>query len=768
MRRTPIKNKKIFHRILLFISGIFCFLCGSLISADAAIKDHQGENTLFISNEVEAFRFPWSVSRPFTEVNLPANGAVADTHYIQISDYNYAWATQNYYEVRNASMGISKKNGKWYGNNYGYQSCTTDNSWYDGNPFIKSNSIVGSYGSRYLMLAALKLQSGSEYTFRPVLTQGEGEAVFTKLYMAVHGYARSTTTSKGTTAGGMVSLNAVYPEVDWSTSWFNYNGTDSDGKEVYHENSKSLSGAKWMGTDNGYVTIIFRSATGDTSVGVGLEVPVVNTVVDSETTLSAAAIKKKGLDLGTYTYQYITYSPFTYTFINNNTTKKAKRSGCENFVVPDMAISELKTGYHVTGLKITSGGVALSDSSPVKKNIEYPISESYPKSKLNQYCSNAKFYGVLFSDCTIETQYQVNTYTINYVLNGGTKGNISPTAATFSGAFLVSAPQKDGYDFAGWIVSGDMTASTARYGETKIPGAKVLAGTICRTDSNGQIWFSGLTSKNKGSVTLTAKWVEKKGEAPVLRYKQEEIASAGSVYGWFNDQTVTEQANSDCFWAEDSDGDMVKLSLYAGDYTSLSLPVVSLCEGLLWEEMTTETSPSGILIPSEISAYRFGKIEYDFRSPDTVNDQEGEKIYTLVAWDSKGHETRRRISIRLDLTPPNLLGGEKTELPGGSSGQSLCSSWEILKISGDAILQSANDELSGIDRLEIYLASDQGTPVERITAEPWQYSAHKSDYAGEMGIVVKTWDKAGNSSSKFLFFQNKLTWFMVPYLPFTN
>lgn len=765
MKKHLFCSKSIVRKILYFFVGLTCVMGGCFVTADAAITDHQGENTYWSSGSLNVFHFPWSVSRPFTEVSLPANNSVGDSHYLRISDYGYAWATQDLTGVRNAKMGISKKNGKWYGNNYGYQSCTADNAWYDGNPFGKSSSIVGDYGSRYLMLAVLKLQPGSEYIFRPVLTQGEGEAVFSKLYIAVHGYAKSTTVSKGPSAGGMVSTAAVYPEVDWSTSWFNYNGTDSLGKDVYHDQNKSLSGTKWLGNESGYVTLILRSATGDTSLGAGLEVPVVNTFVDSNTTLNAAAVKQKGLDLGIYKYQFITYSPFVYTFVNNGTIQVVKRSGCESFSLPDMVVKENKTGYHVTGLKITSGGTALSDSSPVNKNTIYAISDTDPKSKLNQYCTNGRFYGVLFSDCTIETQYQANTYSIQYNLDGGTKGNNSPTAATFGNTFLVSAPKKLGYDFAGWVVSGDITTSTASYGETKNLGMKVLTGTICRTDSNGQIWFSSLTTKNKGSITLTAKWTEKKGEAPILRYKQSEIASGGGVYGWFNDQTVTEQANSDCFWAEDSDGDMVKLSLYAGDFTSLSLPVVSLCEGILWEKTVTQTSSTGILIDAGKPAYRYGKINYDFRNADSANTKEGTKIYTLVAWDSKGHVTKRKIIIQLDLTPPTLIGAPGTETPGGNGGKTPSSIWEIIKVSGNTMSQTASDALSGIAGMEIYAASDQGNPVERIHAGPWVYTKTRSDFAGELGIVVKTWDKAGNTCSKFLFLQNQLTWFMIPYLP---
>ena len=57
----------------------------------------------------------------------------------------------------------------------------------------------------------------------------------------------------------------------------------------------------------------------------------------------------------------------------------------------------------------------------------------------------------LEADVTLYAQWKINTYTINYVLDGGTNGAANPTEYTAASATItINDPTKDGYKFLGW------------------------------------------------------------------------------------------------------------------------------------------------------------------------------------------------------------------------------------------------------------------------------------------------------------------------------
>lgn len=82
-----------------------------------------------------------------------------------------------------------------------------------------------------------------------------------------------------------------------------------------------------------------------------------------------------------------------------------------------------------------------------------------------------------FGDKRYIANYTINTYQINYVLDGGTAGSNAPTSGTYGSTVEISNPTRDGYTFAGWSVSE--TGST-------ISGTNLTIGA--------------------GNVTLTAIW----------------------------------------------------------------------------------------------------------------------------------------------------------------------------------------------------------------------------------------------------------------------
>ena len=88
---------------------------------------------------------------------------------------------------------------------------------------------------------------------------------------------------------------------------------------------------------------------------------------------------------------------------------------------------------------------------------------------------------------TMTPNVTVNTYTISYTLNGGTKGSSAPTSGTYGSTVTVSNPTRTGYEFTGWSVSGT---------------GSVLSGTKLTIGS--------------ANVTLTANW---RNTNPLSQYK---------------------------------------------------------------------------------------------------------------------------------------------------------------------------------------------------------------------------------------------------------
>ena len=56
------------------------------------------------------------------------------------------------------------------------------------------------------------------------------------------------------------------------------------------------------------------------------------------------------------------------------------------------------------------------------------------------------------NNITLYAQWSVNTYAVEYAMNGGTKGSTSPSSYTFGTTTTISDPTRNGYTFAGWSV----------------------------------------------------------------------------------------------------------------------------------------------------------------------------------------------------------------------------------------------------------------------------------------------------------------------------
>ena len=115
-------------------------------------------------------------------------------------------------------------------------------------------------------------------------------------------------------------------------------------------------------------------------------------------------------------------------------------------------------------------------------------------------------------DADLNAIWQANTYTIRYVLNGGTYGTNHPTSATYNSEFTVSNPTRNGYTFAGWTITG-MDGITHYYSDNPIISNGVYQSSTTQTTTNTQLSditdtrFMNLRSTN-GTVTFTAQWTQ--------------------------------------------------------------------------------------------------------------------------------------------------------------------------------------------------------------------------------------------------------------------
>ena len=138
-----------------------------------------------------------------------------------------------------------------------------------------------------------------------------------------------------------------------------------------------------------------------------------------------------------------------------------------------------------------------------------------------------------FGDKRYIANYTINTYQINYVLDGGTSGSSTPTSGTYGSTVEISNPTRSGYTFAGWSVSGTGAS---------LSGTNLTIGT--------------------GNITLTATWYKfpvlnasYPANATVVKYNSVtskiEISENGDpanyTYQWYNNGTAVNGATSSSY-----------------------------------------------------------------------------------------------------------------------------------------------------------------------------------------------------------------------------
>ena len=103
-----------------------------------------------------------------------------------------------------------------------------------------------------------------------------------------------------------------------------------------------------------------------------------------------------------------------------------------------------------------------------------------------------------------------NTYTIKYDANGGEYDETWPTNATFDAedALLVRAPKREGYTFAGWLVTNEFDSSTMVVTYEGSESALIVKpeGDVAPIEAVGDLYFRNMASKDGALVCLTAQW----------------------------------------------------------------------------------------------------------------------------------------------------------------------------------------------------------------------------------------------------------------------
>ena len=115
---------------------------------------------------------------------------------------------------------------------------------------------------------------------------------------------------------------------------------------------------------------------------------------------------------------------------------------------------------------------------------------------------------------TFTPQWSENRYTVKYDLNYAGAAARPDESRGYEEKFLVPAPAREGYTFAGWRLSGEFDAAAM---EVAYEGATVSQstvvdvspeGVVAAVEAVGDLYFRHVASKDGAVVTMTARWTE--------------------------------------------------------------------------------------------------------------------------------------------------------------------------------------------------------------------------------------------------------------------
>ena len=149
---------------------------------------------------------------------------------------------------------------------------------------------------------------------------------------------------------------------------------------------------------------------------------------NGSTANTSVSVPKGSTGDKTYTANY-TMNTYTISYnLNGGTVSTANKTSYTVETSTFMLNNPSKTGYTFKGWTGSNGSTANTSVSIAKGST---------------------------GDKTYTANYQVNTYSISYNLNGGTAGSSAPTSGTYGSVVTISNPTRSGYTFKGWELSGN-------------------------------------------------------------------------------------------------------------------------------------------------------------------------------------------------------------------------------------------------------------------------------------------------------------------------
>lgn len=234
----------------------------------------------------------------------------------------------------------------------------------------------------------------------------------------------------------------------------------SSGKIGYHASNSILVGAEAGSSSSpvgsyfkgkiSYVSIFNSSNYYTKDTISSAKCPAYNTVAVAHWTPNTYSITFKADEASIYE-KYWNYAGSTgYTSSNAGSYSKytladSRKSPTYANAVYDSTLSVYtpipqRLGYTFVGwYSSKSGGVKVADA-----NGSLVASATGFTGAIKQW-QNA-------NNITLYAQWSVNTYAVEYAMNGGTKGSTSPSSYTFGTTTTISDPTRNGYTFAGWSV----------------------------------------------------------------------------------------------------------------------------------------------------------------------------------------------------------------------------------------------------------------------------------------------------------------------------
>lgn len=226
-----------------------------------------------------------------------------------------------------------------------------------------------------------------------------------------------------------------------------------------------------------------------------------NYYISNPNTSNSVQVKTTALNLTTTRNATINltaeWSAISYTLTYNSNKPSASTYSPTGSTSNSYATYDQKVTFSTSGFSII-GWTQLGWS-----NVSTDTSAKFANGGTASY----NFTTVDNSTVTIYAIWRKNNYTINYILNGGTK-NSSKTYtvnAQFDTAFLVSLPERIGYTFSKYTISGMSTNNKKYVGQSNPPTTALSESTTTYTMTK-QAYYKNLTSVDGGTVNFEASW----------------------------------------------------------------------------------------------------------------------------------------------------------------------------------------------------------------------------------------------------------------------